>query len=259
VTDELRLVRAGFAPVKGTRHLAQDAVTLDARGAVGDRELALVALDDPDPTRGRVLRTVQNPSLVAVRAEMVGPRLDLELPDGEAVSAVPVPTGRTVTCDYWGRQVALELLEGPHARLFSRWLDRPVRLARARRGDVIFAASVTLVATASLSDLARRSEHPALSEQAARFRSTVVVETDEPYVEEGWTGRVVELGGARVRIGVPIPRCAVIDLHPVTGERDVRLLKALSGHRPLNRAGEPAFGMFAEVLTSGVVSVASGP
>lgn len=259
MSDELRVVRAGFAPVKGTRHLSLDRVVLDERGAVGDRELALVALDDGDPTRGRVLRTVQNPSLVAVRAQPAGERLDVVLPEGEAASAVPVPTGRSVTCDYWGREVALELLDGPHAKLFSRWLGRPVWLARARRGDVVFAAPVTLVTTASLRDLAERSEHPVLPDQAARFRSTVVVEADEPYAEEGWTGRVVELGGARVRIGLPIPRCAVIDLCPETGVRDVRLLKTLSGYRPRNRAGEPAFGMFAEVLTPGVVSVAPRP
>lgn len=246
-----RLTRVGFAPIKGTRHLAQDTVRLDARGAVGDRELALVALDD-DPGRGQVLRTVQNPSLVAVRAQRAGERLEIELPGGESVSAVPVPTGRTVTCDYWGRQVELELLDGPHAALFSRWLGRPVRLARAQRGDVVFAGSVTLVATASLNDLARRAEHPALTGQAARFRSTIVVETAEPYAEEGWTGEVLDLGGVSLRIGLPIPRCAVIDLHPETGARDVRLLKTLTGYRPRNRAGEPVFGMFAEVVAPGV-------
>lgn len=253
MNDELEVVRAGFAPVKGTRHLMLDEVVLDGLGAVGDRGYALIEVDPGDPTRGRVLRTVQNPSLVAVRAEIVGDRLDVELPGDESVFAVPVSTGRTVTCDYWGRDVAMELLEGPHAPLFSRWLDRPVQLARARRGDVIFAGSVTLVTTASLRDLAERSDHPALLEQAARFRSTLVVETDEPYAEEGWTGRTVELGGAKLRIGVPIPRCAVIDLHPETGVRDVRLLKTLSGYRPRNRAGEPAFGVFAEVVTPGAV------
>ncbi|MGH3354127.1 MAG: MOSC domain-containing protein [Nocardioides sp.] len=259
MSDELRVVRAGFAPVKGTRHLSYDAVSLDAQGAVGDRGFALVALDEEDPTRGQVLRTVQSPSLVAVRSELVGERLDVELPGGETASAVPVRSRRTVTCDYWGREVALELLEGPHAGLFSRWLGRPVRLARARRGDVVFAAPVTLVTTASLRDLAQRSERPDLPEQAARFRSTVVVDTDEPYAEEGWTGRIIQVGGARVRIGVPIPRCAVVDLHPETSVRDVRLLRTLSGYRPRNRAGEPVFGMFAEVLTPGEVSVAPSP
>lgn len=251
VTDELTVVRAGFAPIKGTRHLAYDRVELDAYGAVGDRGLALVSVDPADPARGRVLRTVQNPSLVAVRAEVAGDRLDVELPDGATASAEPVVTGERITCDYWGREVELELLDGPHAELFSRWLDRPVRLARARRGDVVFAGSVSVVTTGSLRDLAARTGVEAV--ESARFRPNLVVETDEPYVEDAWVGREVRVGGARLRIGVPIPRCAVIDLHPETGERDVRLLKGLATHRPLNRAGEPAFGVFAEVVGPGAV------
>ncbi|EGD44346.1 LigA [Nocardioidaceae bacterium Broad-1] len=257
MTDELRVVRAGFAPIKGTRHLAHDRVVLDAQGAVGDRGFALVSVDPVDPARGRVLRTVQNPSLIAVRAALVGDRLDVELPGGERAVAEPVATGESITCDYWGREVELELVGGPHADLFSRWLDRPVRLARARRGDVVFAGAVSLVTTASLADLARQTGQDAMD--AARFRPTLVVETDEPYVEDTWLGREVRVGGATLRIGVPIPRCAVIDSHPETGERDVRVLKTLASHRPLNRAGEPAFGVFAEVLTPGAVSVASLP
>lgn len=251
--DELKVVRAGFAPIKGTRHLPHDRVELDAQGVVGDRGFALVSVDETDPAHGRVLRTVQRPSLVAVRADLAGERLEVELPDGETATAEPAATGERLTCDYWGREVELELLGGPHAALFSRWLDRPVRLARARRGDVVFAGSVSLVTTASLRDLARHAGEDALD--AARFRPNLVVETDEPYAEETWLGREIRVGGATVRIGVPIPRCAVIDSHPETGERDVRLLKTLASHRPLNRAGEPAFGVFAEVVTPGAVGL----
>ena len=251
MTDELKVARAGFAPIKGTRHLAHDRVTLDAQGPVGDRGFALVSVDPADPARGRGLRTVQNPSLVAVRAELVGDRLEVELPGGERASAEPEPTGERITCDYWGREVDLELVGGPYAELFSSWLDRPVRLARARRGDVVFAAPVSMVTTASLRDLAGQVGQDAVD--AARFRPTLVVETEEPYAEDTWLGREVRVGEATLRVGVPIPRCAVIDINPGTGERDVRLLKTLASHRPLNRAGEPAFGVFAEVVTPGTV------
>lgn len=249
--DELRVVRAGFAPIKGTRHLAHDQVVLDAQGVVGDRGFALVSVDEIDPARGRVLRTVQHPSLVAVHAALAGDRLEIELPDGETTSAEPVATGERLTCDYWGREVELELLGGPYAALFSRFLDRPVRLARAGRGDVVFAGAVSVVTTASLRDLAQQVGRDVLD--AARFRPNLVVETDEPYAEDTWLGREIRVGGATLRIGVPIPRCAVIDSHPETGERDVRLLKTLASHRPLNRAGEPEFGVFAEVVRRGAV------
>ena len=43
----------------------------------------------------------------------------------------------------------LALTAGPHARLVSDHLGQDVRLARAPRGGVVFAAPVTLVGTAS--------------------------------------------------------------------------------------------------------------
>ena len=251
--DALRVVRAGFAAVKGTRHLAYDAVSLDADGAVGDRAYCLV-----DAEARRVLKTVQNPTLVAVTARVEGRLLEVVLPDGRSARAEPVPTGETLTCDYWGRSVPLALLDGPHATLFSDHLGRGVRLAAAPRGGVVFGDPVAVIATASLRDLAEHADQAGHTRGArldsARFRATLLVETDEPYAEERWLGQDAEVGGVRLRFGLPIPRCAVIDLDPSTGVRDGRLLKTLASYRPLNGAGEPAFGVYARVLGPGTVS-----
>lgn len=241
---ELLVRRAGFSPVKGTRHVAAGAVRLDELGPVGDREWCVV-----DVGARRVLRTVQHPLLMGVVARMSGPVLEVTLPGGESVAAEPALSGQTVTCDYWGRQVELALTDGPHAGLLSDHLGQDVRLARAPRGEVVFAAPITIVATASLLEL---------EADAGRFRATFVVETVEPWVEDTWLGRQVRLGEALVRIGGPIPRCAVIDHHPETGVKDRRLLKTLVQRRPVNRAGEPMFGVYAEVVRAGVV-VPAGP
>ena len=93
----------------------------------------------------------------------------------------------------------------------------------------------------------------------ARFRATLVVEAedDEPWTEDSWLGREVVVGGATLRIGGPVPRCAVVDHDPVTGVRDLRLLKALAQHRPTNRAGEPMLGVYAECVVPGVVTTAA--
>jgi uncharacterized protein YcbX len=53
---------------------------------------------------------------------------------------------------------------------------------------------------------------------------------------------------------VPIPRCAVIDHSPATGEKDARVLKTLASYRPRNSAGEPAFGIYAHVTRAGDVT-----
>lgn len=237
--SELVVRAAGFSPVKGTRHLALPSVELDALGAIGDRAWCLV-----DVAARRVLRTVQHPTLVSVVARVEGDELALTLPSGESVVAPARLSGETVTCDYWGRQVPLALVEGPHASMASDVLGREVRLAAAPRGGVVFAAPVTIVGTASLD---------AVAAEAARFRATLVVETDEPWVEDSWLGTTFRVGGAELRVGGPIPRCAVIDHHPETGVKDVRLLKDLVRTRPTNAAGEPMFGVYAEVVRPGTV------
>jgi uncharacterized protein YcbX len=247
-TGRVRVIAAGFAPVKGTRHLTYDEIVLEASGPVGDRRYCLI-----DETERRVLRTVQHPQLMAVVARTHDDRLEVTMPSGATVAEAPRPTGTMLPCDYWGREVPVELLDGPHAELFSDYLGKPVRLAEAPPGGVVFDAPVTLVGTASLRDLGEHADHPGLPAEAGRFRATLVVETDEPYVEESWLGREIPLGGARLRVGVPIPRCAVIDAHPETGERGARLLKTLAGYRPTNQAGEPSFGVYAEVVAPGRV------
>lgn len=246
VSTTLQVTAAGFAPVKGMRHLGLPEVVLDEHGPVGDRAFCLV-----DVERAQVLRTVQHPRLMAVVARLAGGVLSLDLPDGTSVSGVPEPTGHRVRCEYWGRPAELELVGGEYADAMSSWLGRPVSLAAAPRGAVVFAAPVTIVGTASVRDLAERTGRPEV--EAARFRATLAVETDEPYVEETWLGREVEVGSARLRIGVGVPRCAVIDHHPATGVKDARLLQSLAAYRPRNTAGEPVFGVYAEVVAPGRV------
>lgn len=241
----MRIASAGFAPVKGTAHVPFDEVLLDERGPVGDRAFCLV-----DAAARRVLRTVQNPSLVAVRARLEGSRLDVVLPSGESADAEPTPSGERVTCEYWGRAVDLDLLAGPHSALFSSYLGLDVRLAAAPRGGVVYDAPVTLVSTASLRDLGNRLGRTDLEPQ--RFRATVVVDVEGPaYVEESWEGRQVDLGEARVLVGGRIPRCAVVDLDPATGVKDAPVLRTLAGYRPHAATGEPCFGMYAEVVGPG--------
>jgi uncharacterized protein YcbX len=206
-----------------------------------------------------VLRTVQHPALTLVHAVERAGVLSLTLPDGRGVAATPEPTGRELVCDYWGRPASLRVLDGPHAALLAEHLGRPVTLAAAPPRAVVYGAGVTLVTRASLADLATRAGHPAHHEadalDPARFRATFVLDGTDAYVEDDWAGRELALGTAVVRVGGPIGRCAVIDIDPGTGARGSRLLRTLATYRPRNEAGEPAFGVYAEVVRPGVVSV----
>jgi uncharacterized protein YcbX len=248
-----QLSRVGFAPVKGTRHLSLPEVRLETSGPVGDRRFCLV-----DPDAARALRTVENPSLIAVSVRWDDPELSCRFPDGREVAGRVRITGDEITFDYWGRQVRGRVVEGPWAAAFGDHVGRPVLLVACAPGDVVFGDSITLVTTSALVAL---GEALAIEIDPARLRATMVVDDggvpgskiDAPQ-ELGWVGRELAIGSARVRVTEPVARCAVIDIHPVSGERDGRLLKTLAraGIRD-ERFGDPIFGVQGVVVRPGVV------
>lgn len=216
-------------------------------GPVGDRVLALV-----DPARRRVLKTVEHPAMVRTVVGWADGELSVGFPD-ETVTGAPVTTGETRTVDYWGRSVSVELLDGPWAATYSRYLEHDVLLVRATGlGTTVYGSSVSLVTSSSIDHLERRL---GADVDDARFRATFTVATDgkPAHVEDSWGGRRLRLGDAELEVRDPLPRCAVIDMHPVTGERGAGLLRCLGGYRRLD--GEIPFGVDAVVTRPGTVAV----
>lgn len=256
---DVHVSRIGFTPVKGTRHREHAEVHLAEKGPVGDRDLCLV-----DVARSRVLRTVEAPALMQVVATTPAGlsgrdgTLRLDLPD--ATVEAPVTAGGEVhRLDYWGRIVEVEVVPGPWATALSDHLGRAVVLARARRGgDIVYGGPVTLVSAGSLAALERRLGTPV---DSARFRSTFVLDTGDTGADEdtgagedtedGWLGATVVIGEAVLRVRAAVPRCAVVDVDPVSGERDLNVLATLAGYRRC--AGEVTFGVDAEVVRPGRV------
>ena len=252
----MRVARAGLAVLKGTRHRALDEVTLSEHGAVGDRLFCLV-----DPVRRQVLKTVANGALLSAAATWHDGVLTVEL-GGQTIGGVPERTGETLDVSYWGRPITVDVVRGPWAEALGRPLGQAVLLGWARTGDVVYGGSVSLVTTGSLAGLrAGRRAAPHLDQRldpgrhSARFRATFVVDTaggpyHDPGSEAAWIGHEVQLGAARVRLDAPIVRCAVVDLDPLSGQRDLQLLAAL----PRNADGEPVFGLQGEVVRPGLVA-----
>jgi uncharacterized protein YcbX len=241
----VQIERIGFTPVKGGRHLTHDMVDLAADGPVGDREFCLV-----DRSRGRVLRTVENPALVRTCARSEGGVLSVQLP-GHTVEAVPSYGGERLSVDYWGRTAALEVCTGPWAEAYSRYLGSDVVLCRSTTaGQIVYGASVTVLTTGSMGLLAQRLGREV---DSARFRSTFLIDTGDvaPHVEDSWVGRELQVGEATVRVRAVVPRCAVVDLDPVTGRSDAPVLAELAGYRRSD--GEINFGVDAVVSVAGRV------
>ncbi len=238
------VTRIGYTALKGARHLARPAADLTPEGPDGDRAFCLV-----DVARGRVLRTVENPRLLQTVVRWEGGVLIVSLP-GATIQGVPTSTGDGRTFDYWGRRVALELVEGPWAAAYSAHLGFDVALARARAGEVVYGASVSLITTGSLDELARRLGSPVSD---AQLRATFTVGTDEPHLEDTWIGRRLAVGDAEIEVRGPIPRCRVVDLDPHTGAVRADVLRALAGYR--RRPGGVTFGVDAVVTRPGRVLV----
>lgn len=241
----MRVERIGFTPVKGGRHVGHEDVQLALTGPVGDRVFCLV-----DLPRNKVLRTVENPSLLQVVTRWQDGVLSVELPT-EHLEGVPVGTGSMRTVDYWGREARVEIVDGPWAAGYSRFLGYEVVLARPlTSGEVVYGATVSVVTTQSLRWLVERVGHEVEPE---RFRSTLLIDSGPRAcrTENAWVGRQLRVGEARLRVVSAVPRCAVIDLDPSTGLRNRSLLGAIAD----SRGGEITLGLDAVVLRPGRVRV----
>jgi uncharacterized protein len=66
-----------------------------------------------------------------------------------------------------------------------------------------------------------------------RFRPNILVEAADPapFVEDGWVGCVLRVGGMSVRVDKRDGRCAVITIDPVTSERNPAILRTVARDR----------------------------
>lgn len=243
----MHVSRIGFTALKGARHLTHEEVELTRDGPVGDRVFALV-----DRGRRRVLRTIENPTLMTSVARWDGEQLTVRLGGGQ-VAERPRPTGERLAVDYWGRTLDLQVQDGPWAAAYSDLLGAEVVLARAARpGQIVYGQSVSLVTTSSLERLARETGTPV---DGAAFRVTFTVETAgaPPHVEDGWIGGTLKVGSAELRVHRVVARCAVVDRDPDSGRPGVRALSGLGRYR--RHLGEIGFGVDAVVTCPGRVRV----
>jgi uncharacterized protein YcbX len=133
--------------------------------------------------------------------------------------------------------------------LSARFGD-PVRV-RPERGVSHFDASpVSVVGTATLDWCAREL---GVDADRRRLRTNLIVETVEPFEEEGWVDGLVEIGHAdkQVRLAVVdrVERCRTIDLAQDGVTTTTPWLKALGRSRDL------CVAVYADVLVPGTVTV----
>jgi uncharacterized protein YcbX len=196
--------------------------------------------------------------LVRVHATFAHEVLTCSFPDGSVAAAATDRLGDAFVVDFYGRPVTAREVEGPFSEAFSSYVGAPLRLLRADHdGDGADVEPVTLVGVSSVADLGRRGGY-AGDLDARRFRINIELDGTEPYEEDSWDGRTVQIGDAVVRLAGQIPRCVVTTQDPNTGVGDWNTLKKLGELRgPMpDRSGVP-FGMYARVERAGDVALSS--
>lgn len=246
------VTRLDIAPVRSLALETRDEIELTELGVVEDRRFYLIGENDRLVDQLIVSSLVQvaawtNPEATLLRLTFPdgsvvedGVRLDNEGPEG--VIETPI----------YGPTAVGHLVDGPWAEALSRFAGRPIRLVRcdlpgATRAD----GHVSLVTDASVERLGR---HLGVADvDVRRFRMLIGLSGDIPHEEDTWTGRRIGLGAAILRVGAPIPRCAMTTRDPDTGERDLDTLRAIKEYRGLSGrvSKDLVFGVWADVERPG--------
>jgi hypothetical protein len=185
-----------------------------------------------------------------VRARLEEDALTLEFPDGRLVAA-PVERTGPVETNFWGRMVTGRLLVGPWAAALSAYAGTAIEIVEADRAGAASDVSVgTLLGRASCERLAAEL---GAAVDPRRFRMLLELDGLAPHEEDGWSGELVRVGGAILRVGGPVPRCAVTTQDPDSGRVSLDTLRAIRAYRGLGSRKTVDFGVYFEVAEPGRV------
>jgi len=240
-------------PVKSMRGEALDACALGVNGLAGDRRFAIVDGDTGTIASAKYPRKWS--ALLAATARDRGAWVEIELPGGAHVRTDD-PFAAEALSAHLGRAVRISDTPPPHplAERVTTELDAhpgelgTFELGQGAPGTFFDFAPVHLITTATLR---------AVDAEAARFRPNLIVDTADPgFVEDAWLGKLLSIGGARLRVLIATPRCVIPTL--VHGEHPARpsLLRAIARAHSLDILGEPqpCAGVYALVVRPGRVA-----
>ncbi|TWB38213.1 MOSC domain-containing protein [Nitrospirillum pindoramense] len=105
--------------------------------------------------------------------------------------------------------------------------------------------AVSLINLASCKDLERVTQAPV---DPRRFRGNLLLADLAPWAEAQWVGKRLRMGETLLEVFKNIRRCAATEVNPVTGERDMPVLKSL-----MNGYGHVNCGVYARVIEGGTV------
>lgn len=256
-----RVVSIRRYPVKSMLGEELDAVEVTGRGLLGDRAFALVDLETGKVASAKNPR--RWPNLFQFRAAYAGPFS--EGPTNPP-ARITFPDGETLSTDREDIEARLSEAVGRPVRLTPSfvgataegywpehdWLAAPGETFEVplQAGALFDGGMVHLLTTATLGRL--RELAPDNRFDVPRFRPNFVIEPSDGaagFVEDDWIGRVIEVGGARLRIDGPCPRCVMTTLGQGDLPKDPGVLRTAVREHGGN------VGVYASVVRGGAVAV----
>jgi uncharacterized protein YcbX len=220
-----RVVALWRYPVKSMEAEELDGVEVSWHGLAGDRRWAFIR--DGQAHNGFPWLTIRE------RPEMARyqPRFAEPCRPDASPTLVRTPSGDEF--DVADPALAAELGPG-------------VRVIKQNRGvfDTMPLSLLTAQALASLGQLVGTDV------AAGRFRPNIYVDAcGHGFPENTWVGRVLRIGGLRVRVDKRDQRCVVVTVDPVTLHRDPAILRAIA------RELDTQFGVYGSTVEPGRVAV----
>lgn len=265
----MRVTSLVVYPVKSTRGLARESAAVAPWGLVDDRRWAVV------DEQGRKVTARKHPRLLHVTATPRAggltltaadlPELTVDTPHGGPLTPVDFRNLEQATLADDSAGDWLSRLLDTKVRLV--WLDDPERRAvaekhGARDGEVVSLADAGPLLLTSTSSLRQLDEWVAATAtelgeprpaplRMARFRPNVVVDSPEPFAEDGW--HRVRVGDVEFRVLHTCDRCVMTTIEPDTLARGKEPIRTLAKHRKWD--GHVWFGVWLVPQHRGVIRV----
>ncbi len=212
-------------PVKSMAAEELAGVEISWHGLAGDRRWAFIR--DGQVRSGFPWLTIrERPELAHYRPRFAEP----DRPDASA-TLVRTPSGGEL--EVAAPALAAELGSG-------------VRVIKQDRG-VFDTMPLSLLTTQSLAGLGRLV---GADLAPVRFRPNLLVDASgRDFPEDAWVGRVLRIGGLRMRVDQRDKRCVMVTIDPVTLCRDPAILRAIARERGAR------FGVYGSTVEPGPVAV----
>lgn len=221
-----RVVGLWRYPVKSMGAEALREVDVSWHGLAGDRRWAFIRAGQ-DRNGFPWLTIRQRPELCHHRAYFADP----DRPDASR-TMVRTPAG--------------EEFEVVDPELAAR-LGEGTRVVKQNRG-IFDTMPLSIITTRTVVDLGALVEEDL---DVLRFRPNLLVEAagSDPFPEDAWVGRMLRIGGLRMRVDQRDKRCMVVTVDPRTLHRDPAVLRAIVGER------QGALGGYGSTVEPGRVTV----